>query len=88
MRQIDLPLKRVDALEPGDLVDLEGDRYADAPDSESDNSEFEFEFQVVIDVVRETPDCMRVDFESGSSFGFPPSHEVLCARVCKCGSAA
>jgi hypothetical protein len=64
---------RVDQLKIGQRVDLEGDIFADAGDS---HPEFEFEFERVAAIERETDDCIRVDFESGFSCGFPPEHMV------------
>ena len=61
----------VTELLPGDLVNLQGDIFAD----NGEHPEFEFELQTVIEVERETPNCVRVDFESGS-FGFPPDYTV------------
>lgn len=63
------PIKNAAELKPGDLVDLEHDPYAD----DGHHLEFESEYQLVLDVERETPDCVRVDFE-GLSCGFPPGH--------------
>lgn len=77
--------RRVDQLQPGDRVDLEGDAYADPwPEDQSadehyaatEHREFAFEFETVLQVVRESADCIRVDFESGLSFGFPPDHLI------------
>lgn len=65
----------VSNLKPGDLVDLEGDAYADVDGA---HPEFEFEFQAVVAIERETANCVRVDFET-CSFGFPPSHRVVIA---------
>lgn len=72
-------------LKPGHHVDLQGDRYADCPregckaceDGDRHHPEFEFEFEVVAGTEQETPGCIRVDFESGFSCGFPPEHEVV-----------
>lgn len=70
--------RRVDQLRPGDRVDLEGDAIADPYENpeDSEHPEFQFEFERVLEVERETPDCIRVDFESGFSCGFPPDHLV------------
>lgn len=65
-------------LEPGDLIDLEGDPHAD-PDS--DNITFEFEFACVYQIEHETPGCVRVDLVEGGSFGFPHDHKVTHAGV-------
>lgn len=67
----------------GDMVDLENDRYADPKGYrgvESDHPEFEFEHETVAGVEAETPDCVRVDFESGLSVGFPPDHLLKLNR--------
>ena len=58
----------------GDRVDLEADTFADP--AHDPHSPFQFEFEVVAGVERETDDCTRVDFESGFSCGFPPDHLV------------
>ena len=72
--------RRVDQLQPGDRVDLEADLFADPSWSEdadtTEHPEFAFEFERVLGVERESPDCIRVDFESGFSCGFPPDHLV------------
>jgi hypothetical protein len=71
----------------GDRVDLENDMYADADawaafengedgDAVRSHPEFAFEFERVAWMERETADCIRVDFESGFSCGFPPDHPV------------
>ena len=65
--------RRVLDLRVGDRVDLEGDLIADPA---GDHPEFEFEFEVVDHIERETEDCIRVDFRSGLSCGFPPDHWV------------
>ena len=64
--------RRVDQLRIGDRVDLQDDPIAD-PDG---RPEFECEFEVVSETERETDDCIRVDFESGFSCGFPVDHWV------------
>lgn len=78
--------RRVDALRIGDRVDLEGDIFADPFASFQhvysphpvhrfpEHPEFAFEFELVENIEVETPDCVRVDFESGFSCGFPPEH--------------
>jgi hypothetical protein len=63
--------KRIDQLLPGDLVDLEGDKFAD----NGQHPEFEFELQQVMEIEHETLNCVRVDFE-GCCIGFPPEHIV------------
>ena len=72
--------RRVDALRPGDRINLEADVIADPDYFEtgdplsSEHPEFQFEFQIVKSVEQEDSDCIRVDFESGFSCGFPPDH--------------
>lgn len=74
--------RRVDALRIGDRCDLEGDIFADACGGtddgyamgDSEHPEFQFEFETVAEIEHETADCIRVDFESGFSCGFPPGH--------------
>lgn len=66
-------LKPVIELRPGDLVDLEGDAFADP---EYRNPAFPFELAAVAAVERETFDCVAVAFEGFDVVGFPPSHFV------------
>ncbi len=70
-------------LQAGQRIDLEGDMYADpetyAADgdtSDSQHPEFQYAFEVVLNVVRESDDCIRVDFESGFSCGFPSDYSL------------
>lgn len=63
--------KRPLELKLGDLVDLEGDPYADT--SEDWKHYHECEYGVVEGVEQETSDCVRVDFEH-LSVGFPLDH--------------
>lgn len=60
-------------LRRGDRVDLEKDEIADPDGGEV---MFRFEFETVLEVEVETDGVIRVDFESGKSFGFPVEHEV------------
>lgn len=67
----------ISELRIGDKVDLEGDAYADPNAGDgSDHPEFEFEYERVMHVERETPETTVVHFESGFSCGFPHDHEV------------
>lgn len=70
-------MRTVADLRPGDLVDLDGDVYAD-PDR--NHPEFEFEFALVDTVERETDSCAVVYFE-GFACGFPPQHRLKCSPV-------
>jgi hypothetical protein len=53
----------------GDMIDLEGDPFAD----DGQHPEHEFEFAIVEGSELETPECIRIDFDS-TSVGFPPDH--------------
>jgi len=70
---VSAPTVLVTDLRPGRKVDLQGDPFADV---DGEHRSFEFEFEVVCDTEQETPDCLRVDFESGFSCGFPTAHRV------------
>lgn len=65
--------KPVSELKPGDLVDLQGDKYADP---NNDHPELEFELQVVDAVERETDTCIAIWFDDFDCVGFPPDHVV------------
>ncbi len=75
--------RRVDMLRIGDRVDLEGDIFADprggASDSlsmvDSEHPEFAYEFQEVMEIERESEDCMCVYFINFAC-GFPPDHWI------------
>ncbi len=58
------------AVKVGDMVDLEGDTYADP---NRDSLAFECEYAIVFEVDRETADCVAIYFD-GCAFGFPPDH--------------
>lgn len=71
---------KISELYIGQRVDLEGDSIAD-PDTalkmgSTAHPEFEFEFETVMEIERETANCILVVFESGFSCGFPPGHMV------------
>lgn len=61
----------------GDLVDLEGDTYAD-PDR--DHPAFESEFQTVMEVEHETPECVAIGFDGFDVVGFPVDHVLKVKR--------
>jgi hypothetical protein len=71
-----LLLTQVRRLQPGDLVDLEGDPYA-ATQTEVWRTSDEYLYAEVIGIEQETPECIRVDFESHPSIGFPTDHVVM-----------
>ncbi len=56
----------------GDVLDLEGDKYADQPSADHANN-FEYEYQPVHEVERETADCIRIGGD-GWLVGFPENH--------------
>lgn len=64
--------KRAIDLTPGDLVDLEGDQFADP---EKDHPLYQYEFQEVMDVDVETSECVCIYF-TGVTCGFPHNHEL------------
>lgn len=67
-----MPKKKVADLREGDLVDLEGDPFADP---KRNKPEYQFEYATVVEYELESPDCMCIYFES-TSVGFPPDHMV------------
>ena len=64
---------RADQVKVGDYVDLEGDPIADP---NHDNVAFEFEWQEVASIERETSDCIVIGLEGLGVFGFPPNHPI------------
>jgi hypothetical protein len=66
----------VSDLREGDLVDLEGDPFADP---RRDRIAFATEYQTVEAVVRETARCVAVYILDVDCFGFPPGHHVRVA---------
>jgi hypothetical protein len=64
--------RRVRDLDYGDRVDLQGDAIAD----NGEHPEFEFEYERVLVIQRETKNCYVIEFESGFTCGFPIDHEV------------
>lgn len=69
-------------LRVGDLVDLEGDPYADPGHGNPDHHcGYEFELTHVGDLFgdrpgeHETANCYRLDYEGGAC-GFPPDHRL------------
>jgi hypothetical protein len=74
---VDTPeMIRADAVQVGDLLDLEGDPHADPEKGggiELPTNSFEFELAEVTEVVRETADCIRIG-GPGFLVGFPVDH--------------
>jgi hypothetical protein len=56
-------------LRPGDMFDLEGCPYVSDP-----AGRFEYEYATVIEIERETPDCVLIGYDGGA-FGVPPDYE-------------
>lgn len=67
-----LAIRAIDLIE-GDLVDLEGDQYAD-PDN--DNQIYPYLLHTVSNVEQETDSCVAVTFEGGPTIGFPLNHQL------------
>jgi hypothetical protein len=67
-------------LQPGDMVDLEGDQFADPNNS---NQFLEYEYTTVESMVEETSECTVIYFE-GMTVGFPPNHIVQRVLMCCC----
>ena len=65
-------LVAVGDLQIGDVVDLEGDEYADPL---KDNTLLQNEYQEVSEVEVEEPGCVLVCFNDFMC-GFPPDHQV------------
>lgn len=70
---------RADQVQIGDLLDFEGDKFADPNgNGTSDDGHyeaFEFEFAQVTGVKRETADCIRIETTQGT-YGFPADHLI------------
>lgn len=67
-------IKAID-VEEGDLIDLE---HVPAPYVSAEDREhrYAFEYALVVGREIETPDCVRVDFDS-TSIGFPWDYELM-----------
>lgn len=62
-------MKKVRDLQPGDMIDLEGDP------AHADDPVVEFEYGVVQEVVRETDTCFVVHFDNVGSAAYDPDKE-------------
>lgn len=70
------PTIKAKHVEPGMLIDLEGDVYAD-PEGNEFAALYESELVEVVSVERETPECVVIGIEGGPGLiGFPPEHEI------------
>lgn len=67
----DMEMRAASGIRVGDMVDLEGDTYADP---QLEHGEFASELQTVATVERETPDCVAIGFEGFDVVGFPLDH--------------
>jgi hypothetical protein len=65
--------KSVKDLKPGDLIDLQNDRYAD-PDGII--VIYECQYCEVAELDQETDTCIVVYFANSHAVGFPPNHKV------------
>ena len=75
-----MTLRRVCDLRPGDLVDHEGDPFADP---ECDHAGFDCELLEVVCVEREPAGCTAVSFE-----GWEMSHRSISDGNSRCGQSA
>lgn len=57
----------------GDMIDLEGDTYADPA---RDHPWMEDEYAIVAEVDYETSECVAIGFESFDLVGFPIHHPL------------
>lgn len=64
---------KVSELAPGNLVDLEGDKYADP---RHEHVMLQSQYVEVVSIEQETPHCVAVGFEGFDVVGFPPDHMV------------
>lgn len=67
--------KLISELQVGDVIDLEGDEYADP---NQDVSTFQMLYVEVASVEVESPGCIAVGIEGVGTFGFPPTHTIYC----------
>ena len=58
-------------IQPGDLIDLEGDPFADP---RRDNCFLRCELALAMEVEQETPECVAIGFEGFDVVGFPTNH--------------
>lgn len=63
--------KRADELRPGDLIDLEGDKFVDPG---ANIPKFASQYQLLNAVDHETPKCVAVWIDGHDCVGFPPDH--------------
>ena len=60
-------------LKVGDMIDLEGDVYADPG---CDHPWMESEYAIVTEVDHETSECVAIGFEGFDLVGFPVQHPL------------
>lgn len=65
--------RKVKDLTPGDMIDLQGDKYADPNRT---NVTYEFEYALVGERQYEGDECLVLYIEGVDAIGFPPDHEV------------
>lgn len=66
-------MTRAKNVKVGDLVDLEGDEYADPG---NDQPYLQDQYVEVIEVEQETPECVLIAFEGYGLVGFPTLHKL------------
>lgn len=76
MVELPMLMLRADQVKSGDMVDLEGDSYADL---HKDHTWYPYELALVIDTDQETDTCVCIYFE-GATVGFPPDHILKVKR--------
>lgn len=78
MSREDPMMIRARDIREGDVLDLEGDPFADCPLRDHTNT-FEFEYQEVHEVTEETPNCILIGGD-GWLVGFPPDHRIAVVK--------
>jgi len=68
-------IKEIRDVEPGDALNLYGDTFADP--THDRGAALQFEYTPVLHKEKETPGCIRLDFQGYDSVGFPPDHRVI-----------
>jgi hypothetical protein len=67
-------------LEPGDMIDLEDDVWADTPTSMTEPSKYAGEYSIVESTAQADEEWVDVKLESGEVIAFPEDHQVRKMR--------